>query len=188
MAFAHESRASVGSPNMSIGLNWMIQHAGVETIIWHNGGTGGYRTFLGLDQSKKDSSRRADQLGRSGAGRYRDASSRSDNPARTETGSAEGADRDRTAGHDRMSRYVGCLSARTESRSGDHAERWGALYAADGAGDPAPLAGDRNGLLPEGTRRSGDVRTRRAGSGDRTDLSSERPERSRKEIRQHERS
>ena len=53
MAFAHESRAPVGSPNMTIGLNWMIQHAAVETIVWHNGGTGGYRTFLGLDQAKK---------------------------------------------------------------------------------------------------------------------------------------
>jgi D-alanyl-D-alanine-carboxypeptidase/D-alanyl-D-alanine-endopeptidase len=53
MAFAHESRAPVGTPNMSIGLNWMIQHSGADTIVWHNGGTGGYRTFLGLDQSKK---------------------------------------------------------------------------------------------------------------------------------------
>jgi D-alanyl-D-alanine-carboxypeptidase/D-alanyl-D-alanine-endopeptidase len=53
MAFAHEARASAGGPNTSIGLNWMVQRAGTNTIVWHNGGTGGYRTFLGLDPSSK---------------------------------------------------------------------------------------------------------------------------------------
>ncbi len=53
MAFAHEARASAGGPNTSIGLNWMLQRAGTNTIVWHNGGTGGYRTFLGLDPSSK---------------------------------------------------------------------------------------------------------------------------------------
>ncbi len=53
MAFAHEARASAGGPNTSIGLNWIIQHTGTNTIVWHNGGTGGYRTFLGLDPSNK---------------------------------------------------------------------------------------------------------------------------------------
>jgi len=53
MAFAHEARASAGGPNTSIGLNWIIQHTGMNTIVWHNGGTGGYRTFLGLDPSNK---------------------------------------------------------------------------------------------------------------------------------------
>ncbi len=52
MAFAHEERAPAG-PGMSIGLNWIIQHVGADTIVWHNGGTGGYRTFLGLDPSRK---------------------------------------------------------------------------------------------------------------------------------------
>jgi CubicO group peptidase (beta-lactamase class C family) len=33
----------------SIGLNWLVSHRGGRTIVWHNGGTGGYRTFLGLD-------------------------------------------------------------------------------------------------------------------------------------------
>jgi CubicO group peptidase (beta-lactamase class C family) len=39
--------------NTAIGLNWIIQHTGTNTIVWHNGGTGGYRTFLGLDPSSK---------------------------------------------------------------------------------------------------------------------------------------
>lgn len=51
MAFAHEERASAG--NMKIGLNWLIGHNGADTIVWHNGGTGGYRTFIGFDPSRK---------------------------------------------------------------------------------------------------------------------------------------
>ena len=49
MAFAHQERARAN--NMMIGLNWMIMHAGSDTIIWHNGGTGGYRTFIGFEPS-----------------------------------------------------------------------------------------------------------------------------------------
>jgi CubicO group peptidase (beta-lactamase class C family) len=52
MAFAHEERSSGGAPNLSIGLNWLILHAGADTIVWHNGGTGGYRTYLGLAPSR----------------------------------------------------------------------------------------------------------------------------------------
>ncbi len=51
MAFAHEARASAGGPNVSIGLNWITQRAGADTIVWHNGGTGGYRTFAGFEPS-----------------------------------------------------------------------------------------------------------------------------------------
>lgn len=53
MAFAHQERAPVNGPTLSIGLNWIIQRAGTDTIVWHNGGTGGYRTFLGLEPSRK---------------------------------------------------------------------------------------------------------------------------------------
>jgi serine-type D-Ala-D-Ala carboxypeptidase/endopeptidase len=53
MAFAHEERASGGSPSMRIGLNWFSLNAGPDTIVWHNGGTGGYRTFVGFIASKK---------------------------------------------------------------------------------------------------------------------------------------
>jgi CubicO group peptidase (beta-lactamase class C family) len=28
-------------------------HAGVDTIVWHNGGTGGYRSFIGFVPSRK---------------------------------------------------------------------------------------------------------------------------------------
>lgn len=53
MAFAQRVRAPTDNPNASIGLNWFIVHAGSDTIVWHNGGTGGFRTFLGLEPSRK---------------------------------------------------------------------------------------------------------------------------------------
>ena len=52
MMFAHEERAPAGGPNAAIGLNWIILHAGADTIVWHNGGTGGYRTFIGFVPSE----------------------------------------------------------------------------------------------------------------------------------------
>ena len=53
MAFAQVERAPVGQPDRAIGLNWMSLHTGADTIVWHNGGTGGYRTFSGIIPSKK---------------------------------------------------------------------------------------------------------------------------------------
>lgn len=50
MTFAHQERAKAGA--MGIGLNWFSLHAGADTIVWHNGGTGGYRTFIGLLPSR----------------------------------------------------------------------------------------------------------------------------------------
>ena len=50
LAFAQQERADSGP--MRIGLNWIVMHAGSDTIAWHNGGTGGYRTFLGLVPSR----------------------------------------------------------------------------------------------------------------------------------------
>jgi D-alanyl-D-alanine-carboxypeptidase/D-alanyl-D-alanine-endopeptidase len=51
MAFAHQERAPAG--NMTIGLNWLSAHSAGDTIVWHNGGTGGYRTFVGFEPSRK---------------------------------------------------------------------------------------------------------------------------------------
>ena len=52
LAFAQQERAPAG-PNAGIGLNWIIRHTGGRTIVWHNGGTGGYRTFAGFEPSRK---------------------------------------------------------------------------------------------------------------------------------------
>ena len=42
-------RRSAGGPNTEIGLAWIIQKRGDREIRWHNGGTGGYRSFVGYD-------------------------------------------------------------------------------------------------------------------------------------------
>lgn len=52
MAFAHERRASAG-PTGDIGLNWLRTRVFNDTVIWHNGGTGGYRTFIGFNPATK---------------------------------------------------------------------------------------------------------------------------------------
>jgi len=40
-------RTSTGSPGLDITLGWVVRIRGHDEIVWHNGGTGGYRTFLG---------------------------------------------------------------------------------------------------------------------------------------------
>ena len=39
-------------PGNSIGLGWHIVEVFGTTLTWHNGGTGGYRSFIGLDDSR----------------------------------------------------------------------------------------------------------------------------------------
>jgi D-alanyl-D-alanine-carboxypeptidase/D-alanyl-D-alanine-endopeptidase len=53
MAFAQRVRAPTDVPAMAIGLNWLTLSANADTIVWHNGGTGGFRTFIGLEPSRK---------------------------------------------------------------------------------------------------------------------------------------
>ncbi len=53
MAFAQTERAPAGAPQLTIGLNWLSNHAFGDTIVWHNGGTGGYRAFIGLAPSRR---------------------------------------------------------------------------------------------------------------------------------------
>src|SRR5581483_6818 len=42
-------RRPTGMANLEIAYAWHIQTKDESTIIWHNGGTGGYRTFMGYD-------------------------------------------------------------------------------------------------------------------------------------------
>ena len=53
LAVTHGSRRPTTIPNMTIGLAWHILKGPGGTIVWHNGGTGGYRTFLGFDVAKR---------------------------------------------------------------------------------------------------------------------------------------
>lgn len=51
MRTTHQVQKVMGGP-MSIGLNWVVQAVGDDEIIWHNGGTGGFRTFAGFDPAR----------------------------------------------------------------------------------------------------------------------------------------
>jgi D-alanyl-D-alanine-carboxypeptidase/D-alanyl-D-alanine-endopeptidase len=42
-----------GTPDLTIGLGWHVWRKYGTEIIWHNGGTGGYRSFAGFDPAKK---------------------------------------------------------------------------------------------------------------------------------------
>lgn len=47
MEMSHEARVEAGK-NMQVGLAWHIRDNEQTRIVWHNGGTGGYRTFCGF--------------------------------------------------------------------------------------------------------------------------------------------
>lgn len=53
-AFATMTSSSrpTGTPNLQIALGWHILSANGGTIVWHNGGTGGYRSFIGFDPGR----------------------------------------------------------------------------------------------------------------------------------------
>jgi CubicO group peptidase (beta-lactamase class C family) len=42
-------RRSAGAPDMEIAYAWHIQTKDGNSIVWHNGGTGGYRAYMGYD-------------------------------------------------------------------------------------------------------------------------------------------
>jgi CubicO group peptidase (beta-lactamase class C family) len=42
-------RRPTGQPGLEIGLGWHIYTTNGKEIAWHNGGTGGYRSFMGFD-------------------------------------------------------------------------------------------------------------------------------------------
>jgi CubicO group peptidase (beta-lactamase class C family) len=52
MQLTHKNSRAEGSQPM-VGLGWHLMMAGDKQIIWHNGGTGGYRTFVGFIKGEK---------------------------------------------------------------------------------------------------------------------------------------
>ena len=51
---AQLSRRAAGSASMTIGLGWhILTRPGGARITWHNGGTGGYRSFTGFDAARR---------------------------------------------------------------------------------------------------------------------------------------
>ena len=53
MAVTHAPRRDFAGPNMQIGLGWVVREGHGRKLHWHNGGTGGYRSFLGFDLQSK---------------------------------------------------------------------------------------------------------------------------------------
>jgi len=45
-------RRPTGTPNLYVALAWHILTTPKGEIVWHNGGTGGYRTFMGFDAKR----------------------------------------------------------------------------------------------------------------------------------------
>jgi len=53
MQLTQVPRHAAGSPDMQIGLGWHILTKFGTAMIWHNGGTGGYHSFIGFDKKKR---------------------------------------------------------------------------------------------------------------------------------------
>jgi serine-type D-Ala-D-Ala carboxypeptidase/endopeptidase len=53
MAAEVSIRRPAGAPDMQIAYAWHIQSKNGNSIIWHNGGTGGYRTYMGYDPKSR---------------------------------------------------------------------------------------------------------------------------------------
>jgi len=53
MAAMLATRRSTGTPNLEIALGWHIWTRDGHEIIWHNGGTAGYRTWIGFDPKSR---------------------------------------------------------------------------------------------------------------------------------------
>ena len=71
MQKAHQSRHDTGTADLEIGLNWHILKKFDSVLVWHNGGTGGYHSFVGFDPKQRrgvvvlsNSSNDIDDIGR----------------------------------------------------------------------------------------------------------------------------
>ena len=53
LADARSPRRDADRPGNKIGLGWHLLDASGNTITWHNGGTGGFRAFIGMDEPKQ---------------------------------------------------------------------------------------------------------------------------------------
>lgn len=45
--------AVAGAPELTIALGWLVRKDANNSVIWHNGGTGGYRTFIGFNPATR---------------------------------------------------------------------------------------------------------------------------------------
>jgi CubicO group peptidase (beta-lactamase class C family) len=51
MQATHQARHALeGKPGQSVALGWHVLEQNGSRIVWHNGGTAGYRTYIGFDE------------------------------------------------------------------------------------------------------------------------------------------
>ena len=43
----------MGDAKLEVGLAWMVTTRGDAQIVWHNGGTGGYRSIIAFDSRRR---------------------------------------------------------------------------------------------------------------------------------------
>lgn len=48
-----QPRVAGAMPGSQIGLAWIVEQRGASTLVWHNGATGGFRSFVGYDATKR---------------------------------------------------------------------------------------------------------------------------------------
>jgi hypothetical protein len=53
MEMQRRPRASAGTKQQRMALGWVVRRRPEGAVVWHNGGTGGYRAFLGLDVRRR---------------------------------------------------------------------------------------------------------------------------------------
>ncbi|MFN8494453.1 MAG: serine hydrolase [Caldilineaceae bacterium] len=53
MQMTHRTQHATDTPDMEIGLGWHILKNFNTEIVWHNGGTGGYHSFIGFDPKQR---------------------------------------------------------------------------------------------------------------------------------------
>jgi CubicO group peptidase (beta-lactamase class C family) len=55
MATMLATKRPAGAPGLTIGLGWMVATppAPMHQVVWHNGGTGGFRSFIGFDRERR---------------------------------------------------------------------------------------------------------------------------------------
>jgi serine-type D-Ala-D-Ala carboxypeptidase/endopeptidase len=53
LAATHAPRRETGEPGHLVGLGWHVRNVEGRPIVWHNGETGGFRSFIGFDESRR---------------------------------------------------------------------------------------------------------------------------------------
>lgn len=53
MRRTHQAQAPTGRKGGQVGLGWMLSPAGKDTIVWHNGATGGTRSWAGFNLARQ---------------------------------------------------------------------------------------------------------------------------------------